>query len=680
MNAGEKVASGEISRGLRAAYLSVLWLPAAVAPLPLLFTEGASLQALVLYWGALALLRTSAARGRPVRLSDALLNMIGLSYLVFLGYEITRLHHGLLRSVSHLLLFTAAAKLASLKRPGEARTALLVIFLLALASTSSSTHISSFLYFVTMGWLGFRTMTRMAVLADFDNAPPTRVLASVPTGGLAATALLSAAILAVPFFYALPRLRSPFATAPLRIEEALSSTLTADRVELENFGSAKRSDRVVLSLEVQPAYLLNQSVRLREAIFTEYRNGAWTRSAGHRPETRMFAPRSLAAPPSPLSRRDLSGRVSINLNLFTNGFLFLPYGATNLEVERGFPMRLPDGVVQAGGSRRAVRYSADVRAGKYVIPGVSAIDPSLVPPEIRDYTNALTGDLDRPAAIYDRIEEHFRKQFVYTLDPPRSSGDPVVNFLQHSKAGHCEFFASAAALMLTARGIPARLVTGSYGGEMGFFSRSLIVRGGNLHAWVEANLDGSGFVMLDPTPPAGIPAPMERVSWVARLTGLGREMEFFYDRRVLGFDSVDQAQVLDAARQEFDRTASSLISWKENWRGLSASAGRWMFGLAAAVALWLLLAGYRGRLSNLPPATRAYLAARQLLERRLGFLSPSVPPAEVARLLGQSAPEAAEDSRRVVHVYCASAFGGIRPDEKTLADLRERVQRLQKVV
>jgi transglutaminase-like putative cysteine protease len=674
-----KAVSGEISRRLRVAYLSVLWLPALVAPLPLLFTEGASLGALVLYWGALALLRTGAARGRPIRLSDALLNVIGLSYLLFLGYEITRLHHGLLRSVSHLLLFTAAAKLASLKRAGEARTALLVIFLLALASASSSTHISSLLYFVAMGWVGFRALTRMAVLADFDEAPPARVLTSVPTGGLAAAALLTAGFVSVPFFYALPRLRSPFATAPMRIEEALSSSLTADRVELESFGSAKRSDRVVLSMETEPLSLMNQAIRLREAVFTEYRNGVWTRSADHRAEGRLFSPRSHPALAPPFPKREGFGKVSINLNLFTNGFLFLPYGATNLEVERGFPIRLPDGVVQAGGSRRAVRYNADIPGGKHGVPGVSAIDANRVPPEIREYANALTGELDQPVAIYDRIEEHFRREFVYTLDPPRSPGDPVVYFLQHSKAGHCEFFASAAALMLTARGIPSRLVTGSYGGELGFFSRSLIVRGGNLHAWVEANLDGTGFVVLDPTPPAGMPASMQRVSWLARLTGLGREMEFFYDRRVLGFDSIDQAQALDTARQGLDRTTSALASWKDNWRVVSASAGRWLFAAAIGVALWLLVAGYRGRLSRVPPATRAYLAVRELLERRLGLLAPSVPPAEVARLLGESAPQVAEDADRVIDVYCASAFGGIAPDTGTLADLTERVRRMRKL-
>jgi hypothetical protein len=674
-----KTAAPEIPAGLRAAYISVLFVPAAVAPLPLLFTEGASAGAIAVYWAALVLLKWSAGRGTPIRLSDQLLNVIGLSYLLFLGFEIARLHHGLLRSVSHLLLFTAVAKLASLKRPGEARTALLVLFLITLASASSSTHVSSLVYFAVMALLAFRTLARLAVLADFEEAPPTRVLASVPTGGLTTATVLAAGLLCVPFFYALPRLRSPFATAPLRLEEALTSAVTADRVDLEGFGAAKRSDRVVLSMQVEPAGLLPKVLRLREAVFTDYHAGVWTRAPDRRGDGRLLPSRSIAESPLAGTRGQPAGRVSINLNLFTNGFLFLPYGASGLEMERGFPLRLSDGVVQTSGSRRAVRYNAAVVPGTVRASGIGAVDPARVPAEVRDYAMRVTGDLDRPSEIYARIEDHFRKQFVYTLDPPRAQGDPVASFLVRSKAGHCEFFASAAALMLTARGVPARLVTGSYGGELGFFSRSLVVRGGNLHAWVEANLDGTGFVMLDPTPPAGIPAGTQRVSWLSRFSSLGRELEFFYDRRILGFDSIDQAQALEAARQGLDRTTSALASWKQNWKETTQATGRWVLATAAVAILWLLFGAERRRRARVPAATRAYLAVRRLLERRLGFLSPAVPPAEVARLLGESIPQARDDARAVVRIYCESAFGGIEPDLGTLQDVTERVRRLKKL-
>ena len=66
-----------------------------------------------------------------------------------------------------------------------------------------------------MAWLGFHTLGRLAVLADFSEAPPDRVLASVPTPGMSAIAIAGAAACTVPLFFALPRLHGPFAVAPM---------------------------------------------------------------------------------------------------------------------------------------------------------------------------------------------------------------------------------------------------------------------------------------------------------------------------------------------------------------------------------------------------------------------------------------------------------------------------------
>jgi transglutaminase-like putative cysteine protease len=670
----------EMPTGLRAAYVLVLSLPALVAPLPLFWTEGTSPSALAFYEGAVLFLWWRARAGSPVRLSDGLLNVIGLSYFVFLAIEITQLRHGLLRSVSHLLLFTAVAKLASLKRPGEARTALLVLFLLTLASASSSTHYSSLLYFAAMALLGFRALCRLAVLADFEDAPPERVLRSIPTGGLAAASLVVAGALTVPLFYSLPRLRSPFAVAPVRLEESLASVLTADRVELENFGAAKRSDRVILSMETDPGTLLPRVLRLREAVFTEYHFGVWTRMPQRRDDfgrRAAFAEREKSGGPRP--RSGVVGTVSIDMNPFTNGFLFLPYSSVGLRMERGFPIAYSDGVIQVGGTRRSIRYTANVRSLEPRGPGSSAMDPRQVPREARAYAMKLTGDTNDPKEIYRRIEQDFGEHFVYTLDPPHTDADPVIHFLLRSKTGHCEYFASATVLMLTARGIPARLVTGSYGGEVGFFSRSFVVRGSNLHAWVEANLDGTGFALLDPTPAAGVPPATRRVSWLTRLTSLGREMEFFYDRRILGFDALDQAMAAEAARRAFESAASAASSWKRLFRDGPGAASGWTLAAVALVAVILFTADRWRRRPRVSEATRAYLALRRLLGRRLGFLSPAIAPADVARLVAEAAPEGREDAEAVVRIYCADAFGGIEPDARTARELEARLRRLKKL-
>jgi transglutaminase-like putative cysteine protease len=661
--------------GLRGAYLRVLTPVAALAPIPLIWTGGTGALAIAIYEAALLWLAWRGRAGRPVRVSDAMLNLAGVLYLAWLGFETATLRVGLLRSVSHLLLFTALAKLASLKRPSEARLALLVLFLLTLAAASSSTHVSSLLYFAVMAWLGFRTLSLLAVLADFDDAPPERVLQSIPTNGLTAAAMAGGVLLSVPLFFVLPRLHGPFAVAPFRIDDAFSKAISSDRVDLDSFTAAKRSDRVILRLSSSSPLAGEDALRLREAVFTNYDSGVWVRDP--RVGTRR-GERSAYAPGPAAEARAPTAVVSVDLNVYGQGFLFLPYGTFAIRVEKGRASEMPDGVMQIGSGRGPVRYEADVREGPPRGPGRGVIAISDVPDAVQQYALQLTGDLTDPAAIYRRIEQQFLKDFIYTLEPPKAKGDPIEHFLLRSKAGHCEYFASAAAMMLATRGIRARLVTGSYGGESGLFSSAIVVRAQNLHAWVEADLDGSGFRVLDPTPPAGIPPPLRSFSFLSRLGALGREIEFLYDRRILGFDSGDQVGFVEAVRESMGSAAGRLTALSQSARSLASAATAAMLLCAAGLA-WLLLRGVSAWRAGVAPATHAYLSLRRLLGRRKGPVAPSVPPAEVARLFAEEVPAGRDDAAAVVAVYCASAFGGIEPGREELSDLAYRVRRLRRL-
>jgi transglutaminase-like putative cysteine protease len=664
---------------LRRAYLLVLGPPALIAPLPLFWTHGASPMGIALYECALIVLFLRARAGSPVRLSDAVLNAIGLSYFFWLAVETAMLRPGLLRSVSHLLLFTTVAKLASLKRPGEARTALLVVFLLVLASVSSSTHVASLIYCAVMAVLAFRTLSRLAVLADFEDGPPRRVLTAVPTAGLSAAALLGGVLLGGPLFFLLPRLHGPYALSPIRLEDAASTAVATDRVDLDSFGTAKLSERVVLRLSVDPPVALPQLLRLREAVFTRYRNGVWTRD----PLATRGGPGSSGVAlvsGETLPSEERSARLSVDENVFGSGFLFLPYRASYVRVERGRPVLLSDGTIQVTSSRAAVRYEVSVKNREARGAGESAIDPSQVPDAVRDYASKLTAGLTRPEEIADRIVQHFQKGFVYTLDPPRGSGDPLVSFLLRSRAGHCEYFASATAMMLASRGIRARLVTGSYGGEVGAFSDTIVVRGTNLHAWVEADLDGTGFRVIDPTPPSGIPPATAHVSWWKRLVTVGREIEVFYDRRILGFDGGDQIQLTEAFRDSFAGAARSIQFWKgAGDQGVLPGGAKAVVVVLGLAVLGLIAFNGIRRRPAIPPATRAYLALRRILGERLGTVPPAVPPVEVARLFEAATPASVRDARAVVDAYCESAFGGRATDAATARELKERVRRLRKL-
>jgi hypothetical protein len=76
-------------------------------------------------------------------------------------------------------------------------------------------------------------------------------------------------------------------------------------------------------------------------------------------------------------------------------------------------------------------------------------------------------------------------KFAYTLSPGAISNNDVWEFLQNRRRGFCEHYAASAANLLRASNIPARIVTGYFGGEWSEWDRTLVVREKHAHAWVE---------------------------------------------------------------------------------------------------------------------------------------------------------------------------------------------------
>ena len=103
------------------------------------------------------------------------------------------------------------------------------------------------------------------------------------------------------------------------------------------------------------------------------------------------------------------------------------------------------------------------------------------------------------------------------------------NFLFGEHKGHCELYASAAAMVLRKMGIPARVVAGFRVVWMGEES-VLAVNSNNAHAWVEA-WQGGEWAVLDPTPILLAP-----VSEWKMLTRFKNSVGLFWYRKVLSYD------------------------------------------------------------------------------------------------------------------------------------------------
>ena len=115
----------------------------------------------------------------------------------------------------------------------------------------------------------------------------------------------------------------------------------------------------------------------------------------------------------------------------------------------------------------------------------------------------LTGDAD---AIRTFVRSYLNEHCTYTSDPPQPAdgADPVLYFLNESRAGSSTQFASAAVVLCRMLGLPARYVVG-YAAPQSLFAESdggwqAVLQDDNAHAWAEVYLAGQGWIPLETTP------------------------------------------------------------------------------------------------------------------------------------------------------------------------------------
>jgi len=105
------------------------------------------------------------------------------------------------------------------------------------------------------------------------------------------------------------------------------------------------------------------------------------------------------------------------------------------------------------------------------------------------------------------LRSHFSRQFKYTthLTSPslrkRNRGTAVGRFLETDRKGHCEYFATATALILRECGIPARYCVGFAVSEFDRDRDEWVMRGKHAHAWVRV-WNEDHWEDVDLTPPS----------------------------------------------------------------------------------------------------------------------------------------------------------------------------------
>ncbi|MEZ4234505.1 MAG: transglutaminaseTgpA domain-containing protein, partial [Polyangiaceae bacterium] len=239
-----------------------------------------------------------------------------------------------------------------------------------------------------------------------------------------------------------------------------------------------QSDRIVM--RVRGA----KTNYLRGILYVEYTRGAWTR----RSDEHQVRPVPRTLPPA-------SGVTEIEI-VRDGPRYFTPLETNELAASTGFVTFDDGGIYEpvAGDPAKRLWFntwktppkSPRTPAREFPVDMELTLPGRLVAP-LQRLARSWTQGVDSPRKKLEALALHLRAEYTYSLDFERPDHeDPVIDFLLHTKRGHCEYFASALALLARSIGIPSRVVAGYTVSEFSDVGGYYLVRERNAHSWVEA--------------------------------------------------------------------------------------------------------------------------------------------------------------------------------------------------
>lgn len=170
------------------------------------------------------------------------------------------------------------------------------------------------------------------------------------------------------------------------------------------------------------------------------------------------------------------------------------YGSTRIEAREGW-----------------ISYRLGTANKNFAEPAPSEDDLSIPLHYQNDFKQVAT-ELDlynkTPEDVINTVARYFKDNFYYSITQNQRypKGQYLTKFLFKDKKGHCEYFATATALLLREAGIPTRYTIGYSVQEYSAWQKMYLVRARHAHSWLKYYMNGEWHNM-DTTP--SVWAPME---------------------------------------------------------------------------------------------------------------------------------------------------------------------------
>jgi protein-glutamine gamma-glutamyltransferase len=642
-------------------------------------------------------------------LPPGVVTAVTLAYFGFYPVDYFYISRAFIPTAVHLVFFVAFVKILTGHTNRDYLLLKVIAFLELLAACVLSTRLNFFVFLLLFLVLGVATFAsdeirhsrqRRHSLAKISgrglSVRLAAVVLSVSTGILVITAGL---------FFFLPR------TARAAFQHLVSHRYHlagfSNHVSLGEIGEIKKENTPVMHVKMDKPEDRGLSLKWRGATLSEFNGRAWS----NRPspaEILRPGPGSLLRLEDDRPHHGDARYISyeVHLNELASEALFFAGTPQYLRIDSPVSRRPFDNYNVPYAEARNVAYQVYSRLDPPFresspadetfepTPGAGSVFLQLprLDPRIRELAKNIVGNEPSPGVKARLVENYLRTHYGYTLElPPAEPADPLGFFLFHRKKGHCEYFASAMAIMLRTLNVPTRVVTGFQSGIYNPISGSQLIRTSDAHSWVEAWVPHRGWTTFDPTPPD--PNPLRLSVWT-RLGFYADAAEVFWNDWVLNYN-LDRQLQLATRMGETSRHVG--LRWFDG-RPLSISklwAAVVSFGKRYGVALFgLVILAIAGRLfgrdswrwwktrqrvlrvqrgeADASDATLLYQRMLKVLTRR-GIEKPAwLTPFEFARVLQE--PELSLLIGDLTEAYNELRFGGKAEAAGRLMQLLEQLE------
>jgi len=516
-----------------------------------------------------------AIRGLPGVLTGRGAFYLSCGYVAISVLDVSSYSRSLIGAAVHMVLFLELVKLHQEKSHRDYLYLVILAFLKILAASSLTVDISF------VGTLLLFLVALVSTLMSYDiyrSEQKTRINpreVAVALGSMSMWTTMGIIVIGAGLFFLIPRVGTGYftrASAP-----PLLLTGFSESVELGQIGNLKQSSAVVMHAQLIEGTAF-AVLKWRGVVLETFNGVTWSRNRRRREHLNaengnyvlrkdpakgelmtydiLLEPIATTALFGPFQVRQVAGRQIPGIDKDADGAIF-----TRVQQGQRLQYRVQSELVnmptaRTRGTTNAPPLSADAQA-------IYLRLPNTLSPRIRELAAEITRDARSPLEKAVKIETYLRVKYKYSLDLTWNPGtDPLEEFLFTAQSGHCEYFASAMAVLLRAAGVPTRLVNGFLMGEYNPVSNTYIIRQSDAHSWVEVYLPETGWKEFDPTLPAD---DQLDTGLIAQLHNYADAVGFFWNTYVLTYDSDSQGQLFQQAQDSVEKLHADLQSRKDYW-------------------------------------------------------------------------------------------------------------------